>query len=303
LSDDGTFHVTTDEVSGGFLGFYEVSDIENITETDRFQSSPGSGVIPHNAFFFGNYVFISYYKDGVVLLDATKKNNVIEVGNYDTSPFISSDGFNGCWGVYPYLPSGNILATDIEEGLFILTPTYQRACYLEGTVTQTANSSNLGNVKVDLIGTDNFAITKFDGTYYTGTGTPGQYDVRYTRAGCSTKIFTNITLSAGNTVQLDVDMECENLVGIDDANLPQPYLLAKPSVFDGQTTISFFTGESGLAQSSLAIYDLNGRLMNQWEFETPNGEIVIGDNLPAGIYMVMLNNPNFAHTIKLLKNQ
>lgn len=303
LTDDGKYLVNSDEVSGGFISFYDVSDLENITETDRYQSSPGSGVIPHNAFVLGDYVVISYYKEGVVIVDATKKNNVIEIGRYDTSPFIASDGFSGCWGVYPYFPSGNIIASDIEEGLFVLTPNYQRACYLEGKVTNSTNNSDLNTVKVDLLGTDNFSISNYSGNYYTGAGQPGEYDVRFTRAGCSTQIFTNTTLATGQTTVLNASLECANLTGIDDASIAEPYLVAKPSVFNGQTTLSFFTGENGYSQSSMSIFDMNGRLVNHWEFETPLGEVFVGDNLPAGMYLVVLNNTNFANSIKILKNQ
>lgn len=303
LTDDGRYLVNSDEVSSGYISFYDVSDLENIAETDRFQASPGSGLIPHNAFILGDYVIISYYKNGVVVLDATKMNNVIEVGNYDTSPFIASDGFNGCWGVYPYLPSGNIIASDMEEGLFVFTPNFQRACYLEGNVTRTSTGANLSSVKVDIVGSDNFSFTNFDGNYFTGMGQPGNYDVRFSRAGCSTQIFTNIALSAGQTIVLNADLQCDNLTGIDGVEDAKPYLSAKPSVFNGQTVISFFTGESGLSQSSMDVYDMNGRMINHWEFETATGEVFIGDNLPAGMYLVTLNNATFAHSIKILKNQ
>jgi len=238
-----------------------------------------------------------------VLLDATNKNNVIKVGQYDTSPFIASDGFNGCWGVYPYLPSGNIIASDIEEGLFVFTPTYTRASYLEGTITQSNNAANLGNAKIEVLGTENFSISSFDGIYATGAGEAGSYDVRVSRPGCGTQIFTNVALTSGQTTTLNVALLCNDLTGIDDAALPKPYLAAKPSVFDGQTSLSFFTGESGLAQSTMAIYDMNGRLLNQWDFETPHGEVMIGSNLPAGLYMVTLNNATFTHSIKILKNR
>ncbi len=303
LTDDGKYIVNSDEVSSGFISFYDVSDLDNIAETDRYQAVPGSGLIPHNAFVFGDYVVVSYYKHGVVILDATKKNNVIEVGGYDTSPFIASDGFNGCWGVYPYLPSGNIIASDIEEGLFILTPTFQRACYLEGNVTQTNTGGNLGSVKVDIIGTDNFDLTGFNGNYLTGIGTPGDYDVRFSRAGCSTQIFTNITLTAGQTVTLNADLQCNNLTDIAGVDATEPYLTAKPSVFSGHTAIGFYTGEFGLSQSSMDIYDMNGSRLYHWEFETATGEVMVGDNLPAGMYLVTINNANFAHSIKILKNQ
>ena len=63
----------------------------------------------------------------------SRPNNLVEVGNFDTY-FPASTGFSGAWGVYPFLPSGNILIGDINSGLFILGPTYKRASYLEGIV-------------------------------------------------------------------------------------------------------------------------------------------------------------------------
>ena len=71
----------------------------------------------------GDFLVTAYYRDGVIITDAHYPDNMIKTGNYDTSP-LSGDGFNGCWGSWPYLPSGNIIASDMEEGLFILGPTY-----------------------------------------------------------------------------------------------------------------------------------------------------------------------------------
>src|SRR5690606_39243189 len=133
------------EISGGYVAAYDVSDIGNITESDKIQSSPGQNVIPHNTFVLGNFVITSFYRDGVVVHDATYPSNLIEVGNYDTSPSFSGDGFNGCWGVYPYLPSGLIIASDIEEGLYVLNPTYVQGAYLAGTVTDAVTTNPLNN--------------------------------------------------------------------------------------------------------------------------------------------------------------
>ena len=36
------------------------------------------------------------------------------------------------WGAFPFFDSGIILGTDFQQGLFVLKPTYVRACYLEG---------------------------------------------------------------------------------------------------------------------------------------------------------------------------
>jgi hypothetical protein len=38
----------------------------------------------------------------------------------DTFPSSTNASFNGVWGVYPYLPSGIILASDIQGGVYIL---------------------------------------------------------------------------------------------------------------------------------------------------------------------------------------
>ena len=45
-----------------------------------------------------------------------------EIGSFDTylSPSANTAGTDGAWGVYPFLPSGTILVSDIENGLFLL---------------------------------------------------------------------------------------------------------------------------------------------------------------------------------------
>jgi len=43
----------------------------------------------------------------------------VEVGYFDTYTPSNSAGFNGAWGVYPFLPSGNILVSDINSGLYV----------------------------------------------------------------------------------------------------------------------------------------------------------------------------------------
>ena len=44
------------------------------------------------------------------------------------------------WGVYPWLPSGLIIASDIEEGLYVLQPNYVRGAYLEGSIRDASNN-------------------------------------------------------------------------------------------------------------------------------------------------------------------
>jgi hypothetical protein len=93
--------------------------------TDLIQSWSGfTNVVPHNTHVIGNYLVTSYYTDGVTIVDASDPYNLIEVAYFDTSPQYEGDGYNGCWGAYPYLPSGLILATDRQNGLHVLSTPY-----------------------------------------------------------------------------------------------------------------------------------------------------------------------------------
>lgn len=67
----------------------------------------------------GNYAHISYYKHGYAVLDISDPTQPILAANYDTYP--SNTGtYEGAWGCYPFLPSGNTIISDIETGLYVL---------------------------------------------------------------------------------------------------------------------------------------------------------------------------------------
>ena len=74
----------------------------------------------HNGFTRGNRYYMSNYERGMTILDITDPTAPEEVGFFDTFSTSNNASFNGNWGVYPYLPSGIILASDIQGGLYIL---------------------------------------------------------------------------------------------------------------------------------------------------------------------------------------
>lgn len=151
LSDNGKYLFTTDEVSGAFIDAYDVSDLNDIKRIDQIQTSPGSGVIPHNTYVVNtDFLVTSYYRDGVTIHDATYPDNLVEVGKFDTSPQWEGDGFNGAWGVYAYFPSGTIVASDMELGLYVLKPTYKKAANLIVQVKDAFNNAPLFGATVDI---------------------------------------------------------------------------------------------------------------------------------------------------------
>ncbi len=184
LNDDGTVLFTTDETGNAPVAAYDVSNLNDIRELDQFRplATLGTGVIPHNVHVLNDWLIVSYYTDGCIIVDGTRPENLVEVGNFDT--FIpQSTGFNGAWGAYPYLPSGLILVSDIGNGLYVLQPNYVRACYLEGTVTDADNGGALPGARVELVGAPGFEESALDGTYKTGIATAGTYTVRVSKPG------------------------------------------------------------------------------------------------------------------------
>ena len=148
ISDDNSVLFTTDEIGDAFLTAYDVSDLTNITELDRIQASLGTSVIPHNAHVNGQWVVTSYYTAGVQIVDAKYPELLVEVGFYDTSPSFSGNGFYGNWGAYPYFESDAIICSDIEEGLFVLEPTYVEASRVHVVIYDSITRAPLSNADI-----------------------------------------------------------------------------------------------------------------------------------------------------------
>lgn len=300
LSDDGNYLFSTDEVADAYIESYDVSDLNNITRLDLYQSSPGQNVIPHNVFLKGNFGIISYYRDGVVVIDVTYPDNVVEVGNYDTSPSFSGNGFNGCWGVYPYLPSGNIIASDIEEGLYVLGVNYVQAAQLDGTVTDANTTLPVGSAIVTLQNTNITTNTSTDGRYVTGILNSGQYNIIYSKAGYISHVEQNVVLQNGvrNTVdvQLVPSTNTSLTVTVKDSatNTAIPFadvLIESPSGFSTYYTANS-NGVLNIANLPADYYYIYagswGHITRKWEGIVSGGSVDI--LLPEGYYDDFLFN-------------
>lgn len=237
MSTDRKTMYTTDEVASSFVTSYDISDLSNIRELDRYQRNPGSDAIVHNTYVLNNpsvtghandFVVTSYYTEGVVILDGTYPDNLVEVAHYDTSP-LTGEGFNGAWGVYAFLPSGNLLISDIEEGMFVLSPQYTQAAFLEGSVRDSATNALLSGVKVELIEAGTEKITGISGMYKTGTADSGYYTVKVSKGGYKTLFFDSVLLDNGLVTTLDIKLpELQNftLTGVvkrNTDNAPVPF--------------------------------------------------------------------------------
>jgi len=81
-----------------------------------------AGSAQHNNYIINGYVFQANYRSGVRILDVSNQKSISLAGFLETSLYDpNTPGFGGQWSVYPFLPSGTIVANDIENGLFVLS--------------------------------------------------------------------------------------------------------------------------------------------------------------------------------------
>ena len=135
----GTLCVTTDEVTGGLIKLFDITNKSAPVPLGQYTTNGGS--IVHNAFIVGNYCHLSWYTEGYPCIDISDPNNPVEVASYDTWSG-GSGGFNGAWGVYPFLPSGNVLINDISTGLYVVRPDLTDLQILHTPLGNTFNEGN-----------------------------------------------------------------------------------------------------------------------------------------------------------------
>jgi choice-of-anchor B domain-containing protein len=129
LTQDGKHLVFCDEVPAGLP--IKIVDVQNLSNIQPIQTyTPHPNTTPHNPYVIGNqWAVVSCYQDGLFIYDITQPTTPWVSGFFDTYP---QGGFNtgsyggqdyrGNWGAYPYLPSGIIIAGDMQNGIFLLDP-------------------------------------------------------------------------------------------------------------------------------------------------------------------------------------
>lgn len=310
LSDDGNTIFTTDEVNNAPVGAYDISDMNNIQYLDEFRpiSSVNTGLIPHNVHVKNDYLVTSFYTEGIVITDANRPQNLIEVGNYDT--FAGGNGsYAGVWGAYPFFESGTIIGSDSGTGLYVLKPTYTRACYLEGSVTDSLTGLALNGVLVNIISDDaNSATSAISGEYKTGQVTAGDFDVTFSKPGYASQTI-NTSLSNGTvTIENVVLAPLPEPPPADSMSTSIPVLegvelfTAYPNPFNGSTIIQFELLDLA-PTTSLMVKDILGRAVYQQPITQSKGYLEMGHNWEAGIYFVQLvANNAVSAPLKIVKN-
>lgn len=165
---DGSYLMTTDEV-GSTQKTLKVWDIRNTGEISKvadFTGEPEATI--HNAYTVGRLAYVSWYTGGTRIIDIADPTDPVEVGYFDAYPGTTA-AYSGNWEVYPYLPSGKILASYMENGLQVFTFDGAQPGRIAGRVRNAVTNEPIPNaiIRVDVpektIKTDNQGMFKLGG--------------------------------------------------------------------------------------------------------------------------------------------
>ena len=305
VNDDATVLFVTDEKKNAYLAAYDISDLSNIRLLDTTRAfSTLQRTIPHNVYYKNGYLITSYYKDGIVIHDATRPHNLVQVGAFDNSPNNTGLGeFENVWGVYPYFQSGNLIASDMVQGLLVYTPTYQRACFLEGMARDIQTNQPLSGVKVTLINGNAQNISRTNGSYALGTADSGLYQARFEKASYQTLTINGIRLLNGLVNTQNVLLT--PAVGIDEVENPFQDFLIYPNPAKDKIDLRF--SSSTHQRLNIELLDLEGKIIYTYPqtYGIASGynslSLVLPLEVPVGIYFMKLNSEKANFMVKFSK--
>ncbi len=124
LSDDRKYLYLNDELDEGETVSVTTTRVINVEDpANPFlvgTYTSGRAAIDHNLYTRDGLVYQANYRSGLRVFDALDPVNPVEIAYFDTFPSSDLPEFNGAWSNYPFFPSGNVLISDIERGLFIV---------------------------------------------------------------------------------------------------------------------------------------------------------------------------------------
>jgi choice-of-anchor B domain-containing protein len=299
---DRRFAVTTDEI-GATAKSLKIWNIENIQNPYMVSEvvHPDSAIV-HNVFIKGDLAYVAWYTAGVLVVDLSNPSAPQVVGSYDTFP-ANNNGrtYSGCWGADPYFPSGKVILSDMQTGLYVVRYTGDKRGRVTGTVRDALTNVVIPNALMHVIDAAITRWTASDGSYIFGYA-PGTFRARLEAPGYHPREVT-MTITEASTVSADFTLsplvsvpETEAIA--DSYQLDQNY----PNPFNPTTRIRFrllreehtrLTVTNLLGQEIATLVD--GVLSageHYRDFE--------GSGLAAGVYLYRLSTPGYAASKKLM---
>lgn len=145
LTEDHRYFLVGDELDESNFGvntttfIWDMQDLDNPVMIGTYVSSIAA--IDHNLYTKGNLIYQSNYRGGLRILDGIdiENANLTEVAYFDVYPASNTSNFNGTWSNYPYFASGVVAVSHIENGLFLVKPTFLYASAVDPVLCASEN--------------------------------------------------------------------------------------------------------------------------------------------------------------------
>jgi choice-of-anchor B domain-containing protein len=122
LSEDRQYLYLDDELDEGtgLPTTTHVIDVADLTAPFHVGSfDNGNTAIGHNLYTNGGLLYEANYRSGLHVYDLADPEDPEYIAYFDTYPGDDIKAFNGMWGVFPFFPSGLVIGSDLEKGLFV----------------------------------------------------------------------------------------------------------------------------------------------------------------------------------------
>lgn len=117
ISPDGRYAFVGDEIgSGPWTRVFDISDIHNVQLVANI--IPSTPAIAHNSYLKDGFLYIAHYTAGLRIWNVQNLFDLHEAARYDTYAGVGMV-YAGAWNVYPFFPSGKVIVSDMQTGLYV----------------------------------------------------------------------------------------------------------------------------------------------------------------------------------------
>ena len=298
-TEDENFILTTDEVAPtrNNLKIWDARTPGRLTQVAEFEVPNSSSPI-HNVYVRGRYAYLSYYCEGLRIVDINVPAQPREVAFYDFNNNTPCSGYASNWGVYPF--ANLIYASDMNDGLYVLEFADHQPANFSGRVVDAESNKLLAG-----------AVVYFRDEYPTSrTNAAGEFEIPWfkndtvkvvTEALNYRPDTTTVITSASNPTTLTIRLKRFTTAVEQPAEIPNEFALLpnypNPVLASRSTPTQITFRLPNHAEVQLEIFNIFGQrvrtLLNvsreageyqvSWDGRDESGNVVT-----AGIYILRL---------------
>ncbi len=303
-TEDERYVLTTDEIgtTAHNLKIWDAQTPGSLNLVAEYEARPGA--IVHNVYVRGRYAYLSYYCDGIRIVDILDPLRPVEVAAYNLKGNAPCSGYSSTWGIYPF--SRHIYVSDMNLGLHVFEFDQHPAANLLGRVRDAASGAAIAGAYVYF--PDEYPTTRSDnaGNYELPWFKDGEVRLAAEARGYrGDTLRVNVTSNGITQVDFFLQKTATLLAGRPQASppcdfallpgFPNPFSASVMAAKGGAIMLAYRLPE--LAPVRLEIWNMLGqrvrtlvdRVHNAGEYHLRwDGRDEAGRPLRAGVYFVKL---------------